>query len=197
MGTDWEARYQADDTPWDKGEAAPPLREFLQRQRVQGRVLVPGCGAGHDVRLLAAQGADVLGLDIAPSGVRQAQSFTPVANEEYRLGDFLEIDAKLVAQFDWLYEHTCLCAIEPATRPQYARSAAAAVKPGGHFLAIFYQIVEDYDGSAPPHPIDDSEIESLFGQHFVTREKWTPSMAYPSRTGGKEQMRWMTRRADT
>jgi len=194
MATDWEARYQADDTPWDKGESAPPLREFLQRERIAGRVLVPGCGAGHDVRLLAQQGAEVTGLDIAPSALQLLESKPKVANETYRLGNFLELDPEFTAQFDWLFEHTCLCAIEPEDRTRYAKSAAAALKPGGQFLAIFYQIVEDYDGSGPPHPIDDAEIEALFGDNFTMKEIWMPTATYESRAGGKEQMRWMVRR---
>lgn len=194
MATDWEARYQAQDTPWDKGEAAPPLREFLQRNKVTGRVLVPGCGAGHDVRLLAAQGAEVLGLDIAPSGVEHARSFPQSGNEQYRLGNFLNLNGDLHGAFDWLVEHTCLCAIEPEQRRFYAQSAAACLRPGGHFLAIFYQIVEDYDGDGPPHPIDDQQIEALFGDRFETLERWTPTLAYTSRAGGKEQVRLMRRK---
>lgn len=72
MPKDWNAAYEDDDTPWDKGIAAPPLRAFLAKHPIRGRVLVPGCGLGHDVRLLAEQGASVVGLDIVPKAVRQA-----------------------------------------------------------------------------------------------------------------------------
>jgi len=193
MRTDWEARYQNNDTPWDKGEAAPPLREFLERASVDGRVLVPGSGTGHDVRLLAGHGADVLGLDIAPSGVEQARAFPAVNRERYRRGDFLALDDHLAGQFDWVFEHTCLCAIEPSDRPAYALAARRALKPGGALLAIFFKVVDDYDGSGPPHPINDDEIENLFGNDFITKDRWIPGQAYPSRRG-KEEMRWLVRK---
>ena len=56
MARDWNAAYRLGDTPWDKGYAAPPLIEFLKRQSISGCVLVPGCGAGHDVRALVGAG---------------------------------------------------------------------------------------------------------------------------------------------
>ena len=37
---DWNERYALGDVPWDKGDAAPPLRDWLQEHRVEGRVLV-------------------------------------------------------------------------------------------------------------------------------------------------------------
>ena len=48
MPTDWEAHYQQGDMPWEKGAPSPGLVDFLASEPVPGRVLVPGCGAGHD-----------------------------------------------------------------------------------------------------------------------------------------------------
>jgi len=33
-GRDWEARYQAGDTPWDKGRAHPALVQWLSENRL-------------------------------------------------------------------------------------------------------------------------------------------------------------------
>ena len=47
----WDELYQAKETPWEKGAPAPPLLEWLRmRGPLEGEVLVPGCGHGHDVR---------------------------------------------------------------------------------------------------------------------------------------------------
>ena len=73
----------------------------------------PGCGTGHDVRLLAEQGASVVGLDIAPSAVRKAESMNAADNVQYHLGDFLDLQEQYVGSFDYVFEHTCLCAIDP------------------------------------------------------------------------------------
>ena len=71
--------------------AAPPLRAFLATHPIRGRVLVPGCGLGHDVRLLAEQGASVVGLDIVPKAVRQAQADYAVGDERFEVADFLNL----------------------------------------------------------------------------------------------------------
>ena len=45
---EWQRRYEQDDTPWDKGAPAPALVTFLREKQIAGRVLVPGCGRGHE-----------------------------------------------------------------------------------------------------------------------------------------------------
>src|SRR5690242_3179241 len=54
----WEARYQSKDMPWEKGEASPGLVDFLEAHPglPRGKVCVPGCGTGHDVRAWANAG---------------------------------------------------------------------------------------------------------------------------------------------
>ena len=69
---DWNRRYEENDTPWDKGEAHPVLRDMLAHDALSGRVLVPGCGSGHDVRELARHGLEVVGLDVAPLALERA-----------------------------------------------------------------------------------------------------------------------------
>jgi SAM-dependent methyltransferase len=194
MSRDWNSAYENEDTPWDKGEAAPPLREFLSTHSVCGRVLVPGCGLGHDVRLLAEQGAEVIGMDIALGAVRKASTLPKRSTELYVVGDFLNLPSVHYRQFDWLVEHTCLCAIDPAERAAYMQSVALALKPGGSFLAIFYRVVADYTGEGPPHPISEADIEALFGTEFETLESFVPQQSYESRPYGSEQVVWMRKR---
>jgi SAM-dependent methyltransferase len=195
MPRDWNSAYLKEDTPWDKGYAAPPLAEFVSRFRVKGKVLVPGCGAGHDVRLLAKGGAEVLGLDVAPGAVKKAQDFPVVGSEKYELGNFLHLAEQHTGAYDWLVEHTLLCALDPVERSAYAESARAVLKPGGRFLAVFYRKVADYDGQGPPHPISGAEIDALFGEHFETLESFIPQRTYPSRPVRSEEVRLMRLRS--
>jgi SAM-dependent methyltransferase len=84
---DWDHRYRLGDTPWEKGYAAPPLSEWLEKHGpLNGRVLVPGCGSGHDVRGLAEAGSSnctVVGLDIASAAIEQARRKNSLANAEF------------------------------------------------------------------------------------------------------------------
>lgn len=72
--TDWQSHYERNETPWDRGGPSPALVDWLAEHRMSGRVLVPGCGHGHDLAALAGSGAgEVHGLDIAPGAVALAQ----------------------------------------------------------------------------------------------------------------------------
>lgn len=190
MTKDWGKAYETGDTPWDKGYASPPLEAFLARQGLTGRVLVPGCGSGHDVRLLAAQGAEVVGMDITPGALRKAGAFEPVGTEKYELGNFLQLDSIHLAAYDWVVEHTCLCAIEPGERVAYAAAVRQALKTGGQYLAVFFREVSDYTGEGPPHPIGRDETDALFGEDFQIVESIVPLKSYPSRPYGAEEVVW-------
>ena len=194
MARDWNQAYEQYNIPWDKGYASPPLVEFLQRQSVTGHVLVPGCGTGHDVRALAKQGAEVFGLDIAPGAVRKAQSHEAAGSERYATGDFLNLETRHCAAYDWLVEHTCLCALDVSQRVAYARSVQQALKPGGHYLAVFYREVSDYDGDGPPHPISREESHALFADAFELVESFVPQQSYASRPVGAEEVCWMRKK---
>src|SRR5881296_687827 len=119
--TEWEARYESGDMPWEKGEPSPGLVDFLAAhpELPPGTVCVPGCGTGHDARAWASAGFETYGFDLAPSAIRLSQEKTASAklSAQFELGDFLA-DTPL-RQFDWLFEHTLFCAIDPRRRDDY------------------------------------------------------------------------------
>jgi SAM-dependent methyltransferase len=184
VGIDWDARYVARDTPWDKGAAHPALLARLKTLPITGRVLVPGCGAGHDVRAIAAGGAAfVLGLDVAPSALNLARSFPKAGNECYQEGDFLTGNAVPPGSFDVLFEHTCLCAIPPERRADYVRAAATALRDGGLLLAVFFTKPENPNLDSPPFRCDLAEMTLLFSKDFEMLETSAAIPTYSEREG--------------
>lgn len=185
----WEELWQTGETPWDKGHAAPPLSEYLgtgdtvlHRAR---RVLVPGCGSGHDVRELEKHGIHATGLDLSETAVRRAQEQAAVGDEDYVQGDLFDPGWRRGRDFDAVFEHTCFCAIDPELRPAYARAMAEILPPGGHLVGIFYLTPWDpgEDATGPPHPATREEIIGLLGPAFELRENGVPGKAYPGREG--------------
>jgi methyl halide transferase len=187
----WETRYQTGDMPWEKGAPSPGLVDFLAAHpdAPRGTVGVPGCGTGHDVRAFARAGFDACGIDVAPSAIRLATERTRDAGLEARflLADFLRDGPPF--QFDWLFEHTLFCAIDPGERDDYVRAVLRWLKPSGQFLAVHY-LIPDRDG--PPFGTTREELWSRFSPHLDLKGEWVPR-SYPNRTG-LELMFWWQRR---
>ena len=188
--TDWEARYESGDMPWEKGEPSPGLVDFLAAhpELPRGTVCVPGCGTGHDVRAWAEAGFEVAGFDLAPSAVRLAQEKTTAAGltARFQRADFLT--DRPPRQFDWLFEHTLYCAINPEQRDDYVQAVLRWIKPKGQFLAVHY-LIPDEDG--PPFGTTREEVVKRFSPYFELLEEWVPR-SYPNRTG-LELMLWWRR----
>jgi thiopurine S-methyltransferase len=73
----WDARYRQGQDGWELGRPAPPLQRFLAQDprapQPPGRVLVPGCGRGHEAALLAGLGFAALGLDFSGEALAEAR----------------------------------------------------------------------------------------------------------------------------
>lgn len=190
--SDWEARYQTGDMPWEKGEASPGLVDFLAAHPdlARGSVCVPGCGTGHDVRAWSRAGFEAHGFDLAPSAIRLAEEKTRDTGlaAKYDLGDFLNDPPP--QRFDWLFEHTLYCAINPSQRSAYADAVLRWLKDDGQFLAVHY-LIPDEDG--PPFGTTRDEVVSRFSPHFDLLAEWVPR-SYPNRTG-LELMHWWRRKS--
>src|SRR5438552_3769696 len=110
----WEDVYARGGDGWELGRPAPPLVDVLDTMPPpRGRVAVPGCGRGHDARLLAARGYDVTGFDFAPAALSQARALAAregvAATFDGR--DVFTLGRELPNAFDGVWEYTCFCAI--------------------------------------------------------------------------------------
>ncbi len=106
---------------------------------------------------------------------------------EFRRADFLRDEPPF--RFDWLFEHTLFCAIDPGERESYVRAVSRWLNPGGQYLAVNY-LIPDKDG--PPFGTTRKELWQWFSPNFDLREEWVPR-SYPNRTG-LELMLWWRRR---
>ncbi len=188
----WNELYEQKETPWEKGAPTPVLAEMHARcpEVFHGRTLVPGCGLGHDARWLAARGCEVTGADIAPLAIEQARAFAPEVPVNFRLADILNPPADMQSAFDLVWEHTCLCALDPALRQSYARAIQACLKPGGILAGVFFINPEmDPGEEGPPFGISVEELEALWrGAGFEILHAWIPAAAYPGREGRERAM---------
>jgi len=186
----WQQRYESGDTPWDKGAPSPGLVDFLagNRDLPGATVCVPGGGTGHDACEWAKAGFRVYGYDLAPGAVRLSTERAEAAGlrAAFRQADFLRADPPF--RFDWIFEHTLFCAIQPAERDLYRRAVIRWLQPGGNYLAVNY-LIPDQDG--PPFGTTREELIKRFSPYFRLQGEWIPR-SYPNRTG-LERMFWWQR----
>ena len=156
---DWEQLYRQGETPWEKGAPHPALVQWLNENPLFGRVLVPGCGFGHDVRVLAAAAGMCCGYCTlcyrGRAGVPSTRS--RMARHSWRFlrpgrsGRQIRLD---------LRAHL-FCAIPPDRRGEYAARVARLLNRGGGFVAIFF-LNPDHDEEGPPFGCQRDELDALF-----------------------------------
>lgn len=176
-GMDWEARFRADDAPWERVGVHPALADWAQAGAFTpgSRMLVPGCGRGAEPEAFAQLGVAITGVDIAPSAIDWQRAHFA---QERLTGRFVITDALAFrpdAAVDAVWEQTFLCAIHPRLRPDWEAMAHASLKPGGSLFALFMQ--KDEPGG-PPYGCAMDAMRALLPD---TRWIWpaTPLKAYP------------------
>ncbi|CAG8038638.1 unnamed protein product [Penicillium salamii] len=167
--------------PWDRGFPNPALEDTLVNQRPtigapvtdagRRKALVPGCGRGVDVLLLASFGYDAYGLEYSSGAIEACKKEEQENANWYRVrdqsvgtgkvtwiqGDFFD-DAWLqtiglpLNSFDIVYDYTFFCALEPSLRPNWAlrHTQLLAPSPAGNLICLESPRHKDPQAAGPP-----------------------------------------------
>jgi 3-hydroxyisobutyrate dehydrogenase-like beta-hydroxyacid dehydrogenase/SAM-dependent methyltransferase len=179
----WDQRYRDGQDGWELGGPAPPLAAFLRedprRPLPPGRVLVPGCGRGHEAALLAELGFATIGLDLSGEALREARRLHGPDRPALRWlqADLLDPAALAAAgladgSLQGVVEHTCFCAIDPTRRPDYLRAVTRLLAPGGWLLGLFW--CHGRPGG-PPFGSDPQELERQLRGAGLEPLQWEPA----------------------
>lgn len=165
---DWDARFRADDAPWERKGLHPAFAHWQSLGLLQARksIYVPGCGRGEEPLALAKAGLHVTAIDLSPTAIDwQKARFAEAGLSAYlEAGDALAFRPD--TPFDLYWEQTFLCAIPPKMRETYEAAAHAQLRPGGVLLALFMQ-KEEMGG--PPYGCALPAMRALFPD---TRWQW-------------------------
>lgn len=162
----WNEHYEAAQTPWDLGKPSAVVQRLAARllgTRPEGspkRVLVPGCGYGHDAEAIATLGHVVIGADIAPAAMAAARQRTDVV--DWQVADFLNPPAAWLGSFDAVVEHTLYCALDDDMLDAYRDAVVALLKPDGVLFGAFL----NFEGEGPPNGTNPEKLRARFGAHF-------------------------------
>lgn len=178
----WSDKYRTGHDRWELGRAAPPLSRWLAEHPVSGRrVLVPGCGRGNEARLFAKAGNRVVGVDLAPEAIAAARKLAVRDGVEvdFRVGDVCALGADPL-RYDLVVEHTCLCALDPRRRVEYATAMTDVLVRGGELWGLFYAHGRP---GGPPFAIDRDGLLALFSPRLELAHEETPRDSIATRMG--------------
>lgn len=139
-----------------------------------GSVLVPLCGATHDLGWLADNGFQAVGVELSPIAVGelveryglQAQGtrgrFEVFGNERITVlqGDFFQLEADHVGPVTGIWDRAALVAMHPDQRRDYVAVQQGLLGPGALLLNVM-----DYDRTrmdGPPWATGDAVVRELW-----------------------------------
>jgi len=185
----WQARWQEGRTGWHReqpqpwllahrAELLPPPAGPTPVAGAPPRVLVPLCGKSVDLPWLAAQGARVVGIDVASRAreeLAQAHALAFVARPgaappftvhaagalEFWCGDLFALDPARHGRFDAIFDRAAFVALPRARRSAYARTLAAALAPGGRLLLVGIDFTAASE-FGPPFAVTRAEASASF-----------------------------------
>ncbi|KAK1507831.1 thiopurine S-methyltransferase family protein [Colletotrichum costaricense] len=186
----WSELWDSDESDlWDRGKPSPALIDLIE-SRAEGipratggrrpKVLVPGCGKGYDVVMLALHGFDVYGLEVSEKGAETARKYAETElpePTEYNFGtpdsvpstwpgdikiisgDFFKrdweehcmaSDEDAFRGFDLIYDYTFLCALLPEMRKDWAKRMHELLSPTGVLVCLEFPLYKDLNLLGPP-----------------------------------------------
>ncbi|KAL5360732.1 S-adenosyl-L-methionine-dependent methyltransferase [Aspergillus floccosus] len=186
-GEGWSSLWDTGNSDlWDRGKPSPALIDAIEAHQqtsddlfypfhvngLRKKALVPGCGRGYDVVMLALHGFDAYGLEISATAVKEAQHYAQMEmkkpqmynfGERYQRredstpgtvtfleGDFFLSDWCKGVEFDIIYDYTFLCALHPSMRRDWSKRMALLLRAGGLLVCLEFPMYKDPILPGPP-----------------------------------------------
>lgn len=145
------------------------------------RVLAPLCGKSHDLDWLAAQGMQVVGIELAPLAAEQffAERKLHATQETVSYGtwwrhgaisilcaDIFQVPADIIAACDACYDRAALVALPESMRAAYAQAVYGPLPAGSPSLLITVDYPQ-HERAGPPFAVSDQEVHTLFDASWM------------------------------
>ncbi len=162
----WLDIYKTEPNPkFNLNEPAEAFKDMLPRIKLpKSRILVLGCGEGHDAALFAEAGHLVTAVDFSKEAIsRGKEKYSHLHNLTFYESNIFHIPQEWNYGYDVVVEHTCFCAIPPDQRNELVKLYRRMLHEEGQLLAVFFAMEKR---SGPPYGSTEWEIRKRTEPYF-------------------------------
>jgi ubiquinone/menaquinone biosynthesis C-methylase UbiE len=160
-GRAWDDSYREGTPPWDAGGPRSAVVRLCDQGAFAGPVLDAGCGTGDNALEIAGRGIEVVGIDVAPTAIRQAQDKAAGRGlaARFLVADALQLD-RLGQTFRSVLDAGLFHTFDDDERPAYVESLAAVTEPGGVLHLLCFS--DAVPGTGGPRRVSQAELRAAF-----------------------------------
>jgi cyclopropane fatty-acyl-phospholipid synthase-like methyltransferase len=159
---EWDASYTAGPpAPWDIGRPQPAFARLADEGRLTGRLLDAGCGTGENALLAASHGADVTGVDVAPTAIARARAKASERGltARFEVADALDL-GRLGLTADTVIDSGVFHVFGDEDQARYVASLAAVLRPAGTCYLMCFS--DRQPGTWGPRRVREEELRAAF-----------------------------------
>ena len=188
----WQTRWQEKRIGFNQSEVNPLLMKHFNHLNLPAgsRIFVPLCGKSIDMVWLAAQGYDVIGVELVETAVQEffaEQNISPTVHQhldnpavKYYQGplaeqtvtlwvaDIFALTAEDIGGVDAVYDKAALIALPANMRPQYSEQIRQLSRNTSQILLTLNYDQNKKDG--PPFSISGPQVQQYYGSHYQITE---------------------------
>lgn len=163
----WDASYTAGTpAPWDIGRPQPVFARLAGEGRLTGRLLDVGCGTGENALLAAGGGADVTGIDVAPTAIARAREKAAGRGlaARFEVADALGLPG-LGLTADTVIDSGVFHVFGDGDRARYVAGLGAVLRPGGMCYLVCFS--DRQPGTWGPRRVREQELRAAFSDGWA------------------------------
>ena len=188
---EWDASYTAGaPAPWDIGRPQPAFVRLADEGRLTGRLLDAGCGTGENALLAASRGADVTGIDVAPTAIARARA---KASERGLTARFEVADAlglgRLSLTLDTVIDSGVFHVFGDDDRARYVASLAAVLRPAGACYLMCFS--DRQPGTWGPRRVRADELRAAFSDGWAVESITADAFQINPMDGTTQVQAWL------
>lgn len=182
----WLDRWEQNRIGFHEESVNRHLQKYLPRFGLPAgaSIFMPLCGKAHDIRWIAEQGFEVIGIELSQIAIEaffeenrlEYERFDTERFGVYRSGaisllqgDFFDLDGADLGACSLVYDRAALIAMERPDRPRYYAHMMSIMPSVSSMLLITL----DYDQSemtGPPFAVPTAEVQKFYADSFDIRE---------------------------